>query len=448
MGKRKAAAPIQGPKKKRWKNNDTKKVPENKDDEQDTGIVTVKIALSTVIRERFRDRVIKWIADKSIESTKICQLASLLFVQKVSAAFDHGFNTGDYSFFDDYNGDSIIEDCFFAVLQKYKESETMEASFRETVETLDGDNRFCWPKNKYYGNIFKYLIKTYSNNVTTNLTTHHGKRLFAYLKMRAWQFNIVSDGTIEFDEYDIKNAVNFAIRQYDSTQGNNYKLFKCRMLLSFVRGIGGPPDDDIARDTENDWFASLPMWLQMQREIDDFHIWAEINTIEIPKIKNLKVIPIASHLRKYIQIDADALYRIMAELKILPKIEGIPADKMCGHVCSHKEHYFNEIFDLPKIERIVKGKKKFRCHIYSDGVGASVLYNVDKNEVKKLVDDGILKKRYLDGEFIYELGIDPGMKTWNATVRRHIPTKKEVCIQFLLRFLSKFQFHNKFHCLA
>lgn len=445
MGKRKPAAPIQGPKTKRWKKNATEKVPKN---EIDGSVMTVKIALVTVIRERFRDRVSKWIAAKSIESTKICELASLLFLQKVSAKLDHGFNTGDYSFFDDYNGDDIIKDCFYSVLQNYKENETMEASFRETVETLDGDNRFCWPKNEYYGNIFKYLITTYSRNLTTNLSTHRGKRLLEYLKMRAWQFNIVSDGTIEFNEHDIKNAVNWAIRRYDSTQGNNNKVFKCRMLLNFVREIGGPIDDDITKDSSEDWFASLPLWLQMQREIDDFHIWAEINAIDTPKIKNLKVIPTGSHLRNYIEIDADVIYRIMAELKILPKIEGIPSKKMCSHVCKYKEHFFNEIFDLPKIGRIVKGRKEFRHHIYSDGVGASILYNVTKNELESLVDDGILKKKYLNGEFIYELGIDPGIKTWNATVRRHISTKKEVCMQFLFCFLLKFRFHNKFHCLA
>ncbi|XP_031639183.1 uncharacterized protein LOC116351242 [Contarinia nasturtii] len=41
-------------------------------------------------------------------------------------------------------------------------------------------------------------------------------------------------------------------------------------------------------------------------------------------------------------------------------------------------------------------------------------------------NDDILRKQFIGGKFAYELGIDPGMKTWNATVRRNIKTRKEV----------------------
>lgn len=37
-----------------------------------------------------------------------------------------------------------------------------------------------------------------------------------------------------------------------------------------------------------------------------------------------------------------------------------------------------------------------------------------------------MKRAYLTGGVQYVLGIDPGMNTWNATVRRDIATGKEV----------------------
>lgn len=51
---------------------------------------------------------------------------------------------------------------------------------------------------------------------------------------------------------------------------------------------------------------------------------------------------------------------------------------------------------------------------------ASLLYEVHENILKKLENDELVEKRYFDGFYIYELGIDPGYKTWNPTVRRHI----------------------------
>ncbi|XP_055308467.1 uncharacterized protein LOC129572524 [Sitodiplosis mosellana] len=53
-------------------------------------------------------------------------------------------------------------------------------------------------------------------------------------------------------------------------------------------------------------------------------------------------------------------------------------------------------------------------------------YNVPKSQLERLESDGIVRKRHEDGDFVYELGMDPGTKTCNATVRRTIKTHKEI----------------------
>lgn len=45
------------------------------------------------------------------------------------------------------------------------------------------------------------------------------------------------------------------------------------------------------------------------------------------------------------------------------------------------------------------------------------------------MDNQELLQRYLAGEFFYELGIDPGERTYNATVRRDTRTGEEVSFQ-------------------
>lgn len=40
--------------------------------------------------------------------------------------------------------------------------------------------------------------------------------------------------------------------------------------------------------------------------------------------------------------------------------------------------------------------------------------------------DEEIRRKYVNGEFDVELGIDPGMRTWNATVRYDLRTGIEV----------------------
>lgn len=310
----------------------------------------------------------------------------------------------------------------------------MDPWFREIFEGLDGNNRLRWPNNKYFGNYMKYLYQQYARNVITNLTTHQRTRLYEYLKLIVWELNENNDDPdYVYDENDIKNAVNWGIKRYNSTGDNVDRLYKRNYLLSCVRQIGGPPDDNIAKDTEDNWLASLPMWLQMQASIDRYHIWVEDNgdtipeDMELPVIKNLSVIPICSHLRKFVRIDADVLYRMMCDTKLIP-LDDRGVQVTVGHVCQNKAHYFNEIFNMQEINKVLKANKEFHCQVLCDGVSASILYKVKKTVLEQLEKDDLVQKQYHDGGFMYVLGIDPGLKTWNATVRRHIQSGKEVCI--------------------
>lgn len=199
------------------------------------------------------------------------------------------------------------------------------------------------------------------------------------------------------------------------------------MLLQFVRDIGGPVDDNVGRDTRENWFESLIFWTHMQREISEFHNWAQDNDLNdiVPSIKNLKVIPVCSFMRKPVKFCANMVYAMLCSTKKIDRDEN-GNQRSEKFVSQHKAHYFNEIFNMDHINRILKANKEFRYHILCDGESASLLYNVPTNVLRQLEDDGLVRKRYYDGYYVYELGLDPGMKTWNSTVRRHIDSGKEV----------------------
>lgn len=189
------------------------------------------------------------------------------------------------------------------------------------------------------------------------------------------------------------------------------------------------------------------MWLQMQREIDEFNTNVENrderrdqrreyrnrqranrnhesnDEHKPPSVKNLKVIPICTFDRTHIMIDNDVLYRIMCDTKIgMPKEKNLPFDEI-----SNNEYiYWNKFFFLRKIHRFVKKKAVFHCAIVTDGVGVSILYERSEGATKQQMTRAEIVRKYLNGEFVFELGVDPGLKTWNATVRKTIATGKEV----------------------
>lgn len=94
------------------------------------------------------------------------------------------------------------------------------------------------------------------------------------------------------------------------------------------------------------------MCLSMQNEIDDFHIWAQSNHIEIPKIKCLKVIPTITFIRKPVEMDSDVLYRMLAERKKLSVMVGTKLLATATYVYKHKTKFWHSIFDFDKIDKV------------------------------------------------------------------------------------------------
>lgn len=398
------------------------KIPKKKTSEK-FDLLAIKISAKTAIREEYHNTIIPWIAQKSIESTKICELGSILFLNKVKEAHE----ASDWIFFDG-DGAHIIQNCFYSVLRQNKEGEGMLPEFRQIFENLDGENRMPWPNNKHFGNIFNYLHHQYATNVITNLTTHAQKRLRNYLKVMAFEDNR-AQGNQFFDKRDIDNTLRLTMKKYDATNGQPDRIEKRQRLLQHIRNAGGPADDDVKNYTDNQWFQSMRMWLIMQQRVEVYLQEYERASVQarrhMPKVRNLSVVPICSHMRKTIRIDCQVLYHMMCELKIIPRHEEKGKQFSCGEIYAEEAYYFNQIFNMDHINRILKTNKTF-AHIVSDGVSVSIVYKVPKRVVENMEADGIVKKKFNEGHYVYEIGIDPGMKTWLAVVRRHISTGKEV----------------------
>lgn len=246
-----------------------------------------------------------------------------------------------------FNGDgnSIIKNCFYGVLKQNKDKANyMSAAFRVLVEDVLG-LLFRWPDNEYFGNYFKYLWQQYATNVRTNLRTHCEKRLKQFFKMRAYELNhmILSEQLIHllFDDRDVVNAVNYSFKRKNTTQGDADRLQKLRSLLEKLHHVGAPltreHDFNIKEFTLNHWFQSLRMWLNIQRDIDRFHLaFSELNAQwyrfhknpltaaepgypQPPEIKNFAAVPMCSFQRRHIQIDTDSLHDILSGTKLVPR---------------------------------------------------------------------------------------------------------------------------------
>lgn len=282
--------------------------------EDNTDIVTIKCALRTIVRRPFQNIITNYISDKSIESSKICILGSLLFLEKVQRAFE----TNHFEFFNG-DGEGIIKDCFYGILGKninlpgYKTQE-----FRTMAGQL-----FTWPENSYFGNAFGDLIDTYITNVKNNLNTHCKSRLTQYLKMRVFLNNSGDFQLIRYNDEDIKHAVNWAIYKRDiviRTMDDVAKRQRRNYLLQMISGksMFDIPNNDVASFTKQRWFKSIQMWIGMQREIDIYNTETRRNNHSYPVIKNLTVIPICKPTRTHFSFDTYTLYKFLCATSLIP----------------------------------------------------------------------------------------------------------------------------------
>jgi hypothetical protein len=192
----------------------------------------------------------------------------------------------------------------------------------------------------------------------------------------------------------------------------------------------------------------MRMFTEIQRDIRMFHL-SYRGRRDTPKIKNFTVVPICTFQRRHIYIDTEALYQILASIKLVPKKCGKQKSKK-GKIkminitrdeftCAQKKGKPKDLekkrdivmkswslyFDMNKIGKWVNFKKDFNEMICSDGVSVSIMYDKPKVPPPVLSDQELLAE-YRAKKFKYELGNDPAERTWNATVRRDLATKEEV----------------------
>ncbi|XP_055317529.1 uncharacterized protein LOC129576435 isoform X2 [Sitodiplosis mosellana] len=187
------------------------------------------------------------------------------------------------------------------------------------------------------------------------------------------------------------------------------------------------------------------MWIKIQRNISYFHTtygmlnseWAKYKSDPVtnkmplvprpPKVKNFIAIPVHDFDLKHIRIDVTLFYEIACGLGALKHAIG----KRGGKVSISREVYnkntaqwWKHVFNMKKINKIGGRKIKFDCSIMTDSVSVSLMY-IKSNRTLDAKDLKTIEDMYRGERFVYELGIDPGVRTWNATVRRTVATGDE-----------------------
>lgn len=437
---------------KRTKKNKDSNGDDNDDDEEeeDSKFTTVKCGLRGIVRPRYRNLIIARIEANSIMATEICSLASMLFLHKVQSAYDNG--RLHYEFFDQ-DGQVVIKDCFYGVLAKYVNTTKMAEDFREIAEGFDEQFPFPWPNNSNFGNGLKDLMKIYVTNVITNLKTHCKARLVQYLKLKVFQSNTAPAIVVKFMPYDIANVVDYLIFKKDIECNSNEAMVKRERRNMLIRQIQNISWFDIFAHNlfhcnKSNWFKSMPMWIAMQREIDEYNTargriqpygerrkkkkpsrWQPRekqmldNAKNPPEIKNLSVIPICNFKRTHYILDNFTLYQLLSGLQILEKkgTANIPFKQFVRE----KDMQWNKYFYMRKIRWFVRRKKEFDFRIRSDGISVSLQYISPKTE-PKLADLNRVRTEYRNGIKTKALGVDPGLNKWCSAVQRDIRTGKEV----------------------
>ncbi|XP_055323050.1 uncharacterized protein LOC129578450 isoform X1 [Sitodiplosis mosellana] len=353
--------------------------------------------------------------------------------------------------------------CFQGVLRQNYTNDRMfmVPGFRQMVINILGE-WFPWQTNRFFGNTFKYLYEQYATNVKNNLKTHCEQRLRKFFKMRCYELNhMCLCGDLELDELfdgdDIKNAISYTYNRRDSTRGNANAIRKLEILLAELYWIGAPyrPDDphpfNIREFVELNWFQALRMFINIQRYIHNFHLsfanlrqsWNLFRKYplyvqqpefpEPPEITTFTVIPKCTFQRRHVKIDTDALYNILCGVKAMKRTKGTRVlrngefqQRYISQTEFKRISSWRSYFNMDEIIKLVKNKKEFGDSIISDGVSASVLFKLPKQS-KTVADEeeAETKRKYFANEFAYALGIDPGMRTFIASVRLDLKTGEE-----------------------
>lgn len=452
-------------KEKEKKPNKCDDADEKEEEVDELKIRTIKTQLKNILRPDNRNVLIQAISAKSIIATEVCCLASLLLLYRVEKAFEDRYNE-----FFQQNGDDIIRSCFYDVCQTNgsKRINKLDDEFR----ALASEHQIEWPVNSFFGNGMNDLIKTYTTNVKNNLKVHQAKRLRQFLMMRVYELNNSNPLVVRYTQKDIDRVISLAIYGRDSIQTTDLETVAERerrdlLLAIIIRECWYEiPHSNIGRYTSKEWFKSIQFWISLQRKIDGFNNTAEqrqnrqiqraqyrekINCKRRnhkqctckqpesqsaekgpPRVNNLSVIPICNFKRTHFTLDNSTLYQLLCETNIIQLVpnekgkRGRPKRAISrSEFFKDKHWYWDQIFDMKKISRLVHGKKKFRNRFLSNGQSVSLQFDADQKDCIPFHKETIARE-YKQNKFEMEAATDPGEHTWSATVVRDIKTGKEV----------------------
>ncbi|XP_031629516.1 uncharacterized protein LOC116344848 [Contarinia nasturtii] len=242
------------------------------------------------------------------------------------------------------------------------------------------------------------------------------------------------------------------------------------MLYDMVNDLNVFPEIDLHDLTtdEKHWFKAMPMFLSMQREIEEYNLeWPHqhrskrkkrkrkkskrrpkrkqmLDDLKFrPFIRNLVVVPMCDFRRKHFKIDCSSMHQVLSSQKLLPKVEVENKNGTTSMVIlpqkgfnDARDHWWNQYFYMRKIRRFVRGKKKFDFSINTDGIAVSLQYSAKKKTNNTEYDRSRIVEMILDGKFENFAGVDTGLKSWNTTVTHNIITGTET--NFVM---SSKQFH-------
>ncbi|XP_055308089.1 uncharacterized protein LOC129572176 [Sitodiplosis mosellana] len=227
---------------------------------------------------------------------------------------------------------------------------------------------------------------------------------------------------------------------------------------------------DLTTDPKH-WYKAMPMYLSMQREIEEYNSewphqrrpkrkkrkrkktkgkWKRKRSQMLdnpdfrPLIRNLVVVPMCDFRRTHFRIDCSSMHQVLSSQKLLPKVEienkkGTTSTKTIQQKDFNRDrdYWWNQYFYMRKIRRFVRAKKQFDYSINTDGISVSLQYSAKKETANKEIDQkSRIIQKIEDGTIKNFSGVDTGVRSWNTTTTHDIETGKET--NFVM---SSKQFH-------
>lgn len=401
-----------------------------------------KCGLKSILREQYHETFIEQVKLWCHTATQICVLGSSLFLFEVNSHCDN-----DVHYFNQSNalGRQLINQCFDRVLRA--NCNTLPDQFLQIAYDADPEFRYleAWPERGAINNALNQLKTQYVTNVRNNLVVHCFTRVkqFFILKQHEYNEQLQDNPAARITDLDVRQATKeLVLGTAVRNPGANVDA-----LLDEAYLIGIPHDRPFKNYISDNWFRSLPIFVNIQRQITGYHrryedlnnVWREYRkqptrypmpTIpQPPKVTNFRAVPVHNAHMKNIRIDSHLMYELSCKLGAFKLWRGIfsrqPINISRTEYESDLARYWNYLFDMHKIEYIAD-RKQFDFAIVTDSVSVSLQFLDPKREIEREISDAQIAADWLAGKIDFGLGMDTGVRTWNAVDRLHFHTHTEV----------------------